>query len=93
MVFGGKLGWFRGGGGLVAVFVFGVRRRRPGHDEVAQGGRGSEDAVVGELVFARMRCYGDETLDENERVKEKGFGAVAPGGMTWVEVCCGPFAN
>ncbi len=53
MVFGGKLGWFRGGGGRVAVLVFGVRRRGPGHDEVAQRGRGSEDSVVGELVFAR----------------------------------------
>ncbi len=45
MVFGGKLGWFRGGGGLVAVFVFGVRCRGPGHDEVAQGGRGSEELL------------------------------------------------
>ncbi len=85
MEFGGKLGWFRGGGGLVAVFVFGVRRRRPGHDEVAQGGRGSEDSVVGELVFARMRCYGDQALNENERVKAKGLGAVAPGGAEFPE--------
>ncbi len=54
VVFGGKLGWLCGGGGLVAVFVFGARRRGPGHDEVAQGGRGGEDAVVGELVLARV---------------------------------------
>ncbi len=45
VVFGGRLGWLRGGGGLVAVLVFGVRRRGPGHDEVAQRGRGGEDAV------------------------------------------------
>ncbi len=59
MVFGGRLGWLCGGGGRVAVFVFGVRRRGPGHDEVAQRGRGGEDAVVGELVLARVRRYGD----------------------------------
>ncbi len=29
------------------MFVFGVSRRGSGHDEVAQGGRGGEDAVVG----------------------------------------------
>ncbi len=80
MVFDGKLGWFRGGGGLVAVFVYGVRCRGPRHDEVAQGRRGGEDAVVGELVLARVRRHGDEALDENERVKAKGLGAVGPGG-------------
>ncbi len=56
------------------MFVLGVNRRGPRHDEVAQGGRGGEDAVVGELVLARVRRYGDEALDENERVKAKGLG-------------------
>ncbi len=53
VVFGGGLGWLRGlrgGGGPVAVFVFGVNRRGPRHDEVAQGGRGGEDAVVSVIV-------------------------------------------
>ncbi len=41
--------------------------------------RGGEDAVVGELVFAGMRCYSDEALDERDWVKAKGLGAVAQG--------------
>ncbi len=32
-----------------------------------------------------MRCYGDETLDENERFKAKGLGAVAPRGAEFPE--------
>ncbi len=69
----------------MAVLVFGVRRRGPGHDEVAQGGGGSEDAVVGESMIARVWHYCDETLDEYERFKEKGLGAVAPRGAEFPE--------
>jgi len=54
---GGGLG--RLGCGPVAVHVFGINRRRPRHDEVTQGGRGCEDSVVGELVFAWVREDGD----------------------------------
>ncbi len=67
------------------MLVFGVRRRGPRHDEVAQRGRGGEDAVVGELVLARVGEDCDETLDEYERFKEKGFGAVAPRGAEFPE--------
>jgi hypothetical protein len=78
--FGGGLGWLGGSGGSVAVRVFGVGSRGPGHDQMAQGGRGCEDAVVGELVFAWVWEDRDEALDENEGVEAKGLGAVAPGG-------------
>ena len=57
--FGDRLGRIVGSGGLVVVCVFGVDSRGPRHDEMTQGGRGCEDAVVGELVFARVRKDGD----------------------------------
>ncbi len=72
-------------GGPVAVFVLGVNRRGPRYDEVEQGRRGSEDAVVGELVFAWMWGDCDQTFDEKDWVKAKGLGAVAPGGGEFPE--------
>jgi hypothetical protein len=52
---------------------------------MAQGRRRGEDAVVGELVLAWMRCDCDQALDENEGVEAKGLGAVAPGGAEFPE--------
>jgi hypothetical protein len=78
--FGGGLGRIVGGGGAVAVRVFGVGSGGPWHDEVTQGGRGGEDTVVGELVLAWVREDRNKALDEDEGVKEEGLGAVAPGG-------------
>ncbi len=68
MVFGGKLGWFRGlrgGGGPVAVFVFGVRCRGPGHELgvfVGVGGAGARELGHGgsgsRYVGARLTSQG-----------------------------------
>ncbi len=44
---------------------------------MAYGGSRCEYVAAGELAFARVRCYGDWTLDENERVKPKGLGAIS----------------
>ncbi len=39
---------------------------------MTEGGGEGEDSVVGELVLAWVRCYGDEALDENGRREDRG---------------------
>ena len=64
----------------MVVGAFGIDRRRARGDEVALGGPGGEDAVVGELVLVRVGHSGNQALNENEGSIEEGLGAVALGG-------------
>ena len=56
-----------------------------GHNEMAQWGGGRKNAVVGELMLARVGQDGDEALDERERLEDDGAGAIAPRGAQFPE--------
>ncbi|HPF14493.1 MAG TPA: hypothetical protein PLJ12_09520 [Planctomycetota bacterium] len=47
---------------------------------MAQWGGGRKNAVVGELMLARVGQDGDEALDDRERPEDDGAGAIAPRG-------------